>query len=145
MKKILLIITLIILTQSINAQISINQSKTIGVIKNGADDDAKLTISGNNITLTIMGIDVNKQWNTQSIRFIGTGDDLNSLYEAITSVFAPENKKNGDYSLEITLGSDLVRIENKKLMGSPYVVIGVPGRFNSRQLTKGQIDKLFGK
>jgi hypothetical protein len=145
MKKFLLIIALIITSETINAQISINQSKTIGVIKNGSDDDAKLTMSGNNITLTIMGIDVNKQWSTQSIRFTGTENDLNSLYEAIISVFSPENKKNGDYSLEITLGSDLVRIENKKLMGSPYVVIGVPGRFNSRQLTKGQIDKLFGK
>ncbi len=145
MKKAILFLSLIITFHSSNAQISINQSKTIGVIKNGADEDAKLSMSGKNITLTIMGIDVNRQWNTQSIRFTGDENDLNSLYEAIITVFSPENKKNSDYSLEITLGTEIVKIENKKLMGSPYVVLGVPGRFSSRQLTKGQIDKLFGK
>jgi len=145
MKQILLIIALILAVQTIEAQISINQVKTIGYIKNGASEDAKLTISGNNITLMIMGVDLNKQWNSESIRFTGTENDLNSLYDAISSVFKTENKKNADYSLEITLGTDIIKIENKKLMGSPYVVIGVPGRFTSRQLTKGQIDQLFGK
>ena len=145
MKRIITTIALIIVTQTINAQISINQSKTIGYIKNGSEDDAKLSISGNNITLTIMGVDINKQWSSQSIRFTGTENDLTSLYDAISTVFAPENKKNGDYSLEITLGADIVKIENKKMLGNPYVVIGIPGRFSSRQLTKGQINQLFGK
>ena len=146
MKNLLLVfVTLLVTSYTTNAQISINQSKTIGVIKNGSDDDAKLTMSGKNITLNIMGTDINKQWNTHSIRFTGDENDLNSLYDAIISVFSPDNRKNGDYSLEITLGEEIVKIENKKLMGSPYVVIGVPGRFNSRPLTKGQIDKLFGK
>lgn len=145
MKKIIITIALIIVTQTINAQISISQTKTIGYIKNGSEDDAKLTISGNNITLTIMGVDINKQWSSQSIRFTGTESDLTSLYDAISTVFAPENKKNGDYSLELTLGTDIVKIENKKMLGNPYVVIGIPGRFNSRQLTKAQINQLFGK
>lgn len=92
-----------------------------------------------------MGVDVNKQWSSQSIRFTGTESDLTSLYDAISTVFAPENKKNGDYSLELTLGTDIVKIENKKMLGNPYVVIGIPGRFNSRQLTKAQINQLFGK
>ena len=145
MKKIIITIALIIVTQTINAQISISQTKTIGYIKNGSEEDAKLTISGNNITLTIMGVDINKQWSSQSIRFTGTESDLTSLYDAISTVFAPENKKNGDYSLELTLGTDIVKIENKKMLGNPYVVIGIPGRFNSRQLTKAQINQLFGK
>ena len=145
MKKIIITIALIIVTQTINAQISISQTKTIGYIKNGSEEDARLAISGNNITLTIMGVDINKQWSSQSIRFTGTESDLTSLYDAISTVFAPENKKNGDYSLELTLGTDIVKIENKKMLGNPYVVIGIPGRFNSRQLTKGQINQLFGK
>ena len=145
MKRIIITIALIIVTQTINAQISISQTKTIGYIKNGSEDDARLAISGNNITLTIMGVDINKQWSSQSIRFTGTENDLNSLYDAICTVFAPENKKNGDYSLELTLGTEIVKIENKKMLGNPYVVIGIPGRFNSRQLTKGQINQLFGK
>jgi hypothetical protein len=74
---------LIIVTQTINAQISISQTKTIGYIKNGSEDDARITISGNNITLTIMGVDVNKQWSSQSIRFTGTESDLSSLFELL--------------------------------------------------------------
>lgn len=37
---------MIIVTQTINAQISISQTKTIGYIKNGSEDDARITISG---------------------------------------------------------------------------------------------------
>lgn len=30
-----------------------------------------------------MGVDVNKQWSSQSIRFMGTESDLSSLFELL--------------------------------------------------------------
>jgi hypothetical protein len=126
------------------SQISVSQSKTIGVIKNGSDEDIVLTMAGKNITLVYLGIDEDKNWNKEVIKFVGDENDLNTLYKAFMSVFDPENRDNKNYSLELTLGTDVVKIENKKLFGTPYLVFG-NGKIHTRQLTKNQIETLFNK
>jgi len=143
MKK-LLALSMVLVSLSSYGQISISQSKTIGVIKNGSSEDIKLSMSGKNITLNYSGINADNRWENSVIRFNGDENDLNTLYGAFVSVFEPDNKDNKNYSLELTLGDDVVKIENKKMMGSPYLVFG-NGKTHTRQLTKGQIDKLFGK
>ena len=135
---------MVLVSLSSYGQISISQSKTIGVIKNGSSEDIKLSMSGKNITLNYSGINADNRWENSVIRFNGDENDLNTLYGAFVSVFEPDNKDNKNYSLELTLGDDVVKIENKKMMGSPYLVFG-NGKTHTRQLTKGQIDKLFGK
>ena len=143
MKK-LLVFSMLLVSFVSYGQISISQSKTIGVIKNGGSEDIKLSTSGKNITLNYSGIDANNKWENSVIRFTGDENDLNTLYSAFISVFEPDNKDNKNYSLELTLGNDVVKIENKKMFGSPYVVFG-NGKTHTRQLTKGQIETLFGK
>ena len=143
MKK-LLVLSMVLMSFVSYGQISISQSKTIGLIKNGSSEDIKLSTSGKNITLNYSGIDTNNKWENSVIRFTGDENDLNTLYSAFISVFEPENKDNKNYSLELTLGNDVVKIENKKIFSSPYLVFG-NGKTHTRQLTKGQIETLFGK
>ena len=143
MKK-LLVLTMVLVSFVSYGQISISQSKTIGVIKNGGSEDIKLSTSGKNVTLNYSGIDANNKWENSVIRFTGDENDLNTLYSAFISVFEPDNKDNKNYSLELTLGNDVVKIENKKMFGAPYLVFG-NGKTHTRQLTKGQIQTLFGK
>lgn len=143
MKK-LLVFSMVLVSFVSYGQISISQSKTIGLIKNGGSEDIKLSTSGKNITLNYSGIDANNKWENSVIRFTGDENDLNTLYNAFISVFEPDNKDNKNYSLELTLGNDVVKIENKKMFGTPYLVFG-NGKTHTRQLTKGQIETLFGK
>ena len=144
MKKVLLVAILATLGFASYGQISISQSKVIGMIKNGASEDIKLSIAGKNITLNYLGLDAENRWQNDVIRFSGDENDLNALHGAFVSVFEPGNKDNKNYSLEITLGNDVVKIENKKMLGSAYLVFG-NGKTHTRQLTKTQIDNLFGK
>ncbi len=143
--KTIIFSTLFVLLSIVSyGQISVSQSKTIGIIKNGADEDIVLSTAGKNITIVYLGIDADKNWNKDVIRFVGDENDLKTLYDAFMSVFNPENRDNKSYSLELTLGNDVVKIENKKMLGTPYLVFG-NGKTHTRQLTKNQIETLFGK
>ena len=75
----------------------------------------------------------------KSIQFSGEGNTVEQLYSLMKSVFLDENKKNKDYAVTVTLGSNLVSISHYRNMVQFLVD-------NSNVfLTEKQIDKLFGK
>lgn len=79
----------------------------------------------------------------KSISFEGGFEDLDVLYDAIMSVFQPENRRNKEYSVLLPVGNDEVRISVNTMMGFTGALIQADdGYFGlSEKMTR----RLFGK
>ena len=142
MKKILVVAIALIASSSSFAQISISQQKTIGVIRNGASEDASLSKSDQLVTLKYMGTTPERKWDTDFVKFKATDTELDQLYVALIQLLESTEKNS---SLDITLGeNNILFVEKTKVMGISYVSLG-NGRTKTRPLNKNQISKLFGK
>jgi len=137
MKKLLLIFTLSFLTlfcfDAKSQKLQISTTHEIGKIANGSACDAILSYSINKdttYTLTYMGVDDNSKsnWASESVKFKGDTNTINSLYDAMKSVFKDENKSNKNYSLEFTLGDSQFIIKSKKSFGIVGLTMGISGK-----------------
>ena len=123
-------------------QISISQQKTIGVIRNGGSEDVSISKSEQSITIKYMGIDEERKWNSDFVKFQGGEKEIDQLYNAFLQVLESEEKNS---SVDITLGEGTTLfIEKTKVMGISYITLG-NGKTKTRPLNKNQITKLFGR
>ena len=72
-----------------------------------------------------------------TIQFVASGGDIESLYQGLKSVF------DTGKDINITLGNSLVLVASKKLMGITSIYITTKDGYFF--LTSKQLDKLFGK
>jgi hypothetical protein len=78
-----------------------------------------------------------------SVQFSGIGNAVSGLYKVFKSVFSEENKSNKDYTVQFTLGKELVSISHTKGMGITSAMFLIKDAYF--MLTEKQVDKLFGK
>jgi len=77
------------------------------------------------------------------ITFKATPEELETIYRAFASVHSQENQKNKSYSIQFTLGQTPVTVKNYTYSGVVMCEVRTPDGYF--QLTKGQVQKLFGK
>lgn len=143
--------TIILILLSINATAQITVATTtqaiIGEIRKLGFPVATLTqsITGTDTSYNIRYRDM-QNWDADkyyNIPFKATLTELGLLHKAMASVHDPQNAKNKSYAIVITLGNTTTTIKNYTYMGVVMTEILTPDGYF--QLTKGQVNKLFGK
>ena len=146
MKSIIIAISLLIagnLFAQIGTPVKEIQSTIVGKVNpmNTFIAELNYSVKDKDTTYTLSFRDMKYEQITsiKSIQFSGEGNTVEQLYSLMKSVFLDENKKNKDYAVTVTLGSNLVSISHYRNMVQFLVD-------NSNVfLTEKQIDKLFGK
>lgn len=152
MKNILLSIILIcIFTNSSSAQISaitpVEKPTVVGLVKSGGYTLGELSYTldeGDSLyTLKYYNREYKQLVDYQYIRFSADQEVLNTLYNALKSVFLPENAKNKDYKLEFKLGETIIIVGTYRSMGITMASLFALKGWT--YYTEKQVDKLFGK
>ena len=141
------LIFLLLLSSTLTAQVAVNNQgspRIIGEVRNLGTPIATLsTTPDSTYTLKFRDKQFADDDKYQSITFKATPDDIATLYNAFKQVHHSSNIKNKSFSLSITLGPTPVTIKNYTYMGVVMCEVVTPSGFF--QLTKNQVDKLFGK
>jgi len=77
------------------------------------------------------------------INFKATPAELQQLNSIMASVHDPANAKNKSYAVQINIGTTPITVKNYTYMGVVMTELVTPDGYF--QLTKGQVQKLFGK
>ena len=77
------------------------------------------------------------------VRFSGTGNARQALYELFKSVFTDEHRKNKDYVIQFPIGNQPARIATYRQLGTTYAMFAVNDGFF--YINERQVDHLFGK
>lgn len=146
MKRLLIAMSLI--TGTANAQMEkINLPPTIkvGEVKSLATFIADLGyyIEGTDTTymLSFNNLKYQTLKDTKFIYFKSTGGTFNSLYQAMLETLDQDKGTDNIFKL----GKDEVMIKSERMMGAKYIKFFILENGAYFQLTKKQIDKLFGK
>lgn len=140
--KVLVILLMIFLSEKSFAQLEVKKNPEKVVIGKSGDNELYYHIWEGDTNYVIMFRDQQYQQLIQieSFSFTNHMGELDGLYDAIKTVFLPENKKNKDYSLSITLNSQDIYIANFMSRGA-YIRT----KDGLLYLNEKQTDKLFGK
>lgn len=78
----------------------------------------------------------------EAVGFSGEGNTLQTLYDLMNKAFEYENPK--EYSVDVQLGSQLLKIVGDRMMGIKGVYF-ITSKGYSAPINTSQLDKLFGK
>lgn len=146
----LFILTITVMLTWINGfgqieKINLPESKTVGEIKSlGAFvADLKYYTTSNDTTYTLMFRNLKYQTLTdiKSVSFDGKGGTLESLYNILVESLDAEKGKDNAFKL----GKEDIIVKTQSMMGAKYIMFWVAESGAYFNLTKKQLDKLFGK
>jgi hypothetical protein len=145
MKTILLILAIFTFSlASAQIQITNTTSQKIGEIRKLGFPVATLTqITETDYSLRYRDM---QNWDADKyydIPFQATPEELQQLNKIMASVHEPANAKNKSYALQLTLGTTPITVRNYTYMGIVMTEVVTPDGYF--QLTKSQVQKLFGK